>query len=176
MAYACTQPNALVGRELEKTKAAQPLNALTKPTNAQTPPQAATDVACPPMDFIDEIEVCKSTPASTTGQVTISTFGSCLSSAPYYVEFYSQPSPNPPPQNAALPGRIFTTLPYKAPFYTTSYINTSQTLYHVNTFNLTNIPASNTLIWVRVYQLPFNINSSSWTPWKKGFIFSGNGC
>ena len=52
MAYACTQPNALVGREVEKTKAAQPLNALTKAGNEQTPPQAATDAVWPPIGII----------------------------------------------------------------------------------------------------------------------------
>ena len=57
MAYACTQPNALVGRELEKGKAAQPLNALTKPANAQTPPQAATDMVIPSIG-IETVKAC----------------------------------------------------------------------------------------------------------------------
>ena len=58
MAYACTQPNALVGREVEKTKAAQPLTAQTKPTNAQTPPQAATNAVAPPIG-IASVTACE---------------------------------------------------------------------------------------------------------------------
>ena len=177
MAYACTQPNALVGRELEKGKAAQPLAAQTKPANAQTPPQAATDMVCPPIYFTNDIEVCKPTQTATVGVVGIGTFGSCVSYNAYYVEFHSQATATPAPDNAALPGKVFSSIPYGTPFYSLSYINTNhQTLYYSRTYNLTNIPPTHGHIWVRVYQLPFNVGSSSYTGWKKALIFSGNAC
>ena len=177
MAYACTQPNALVGREVEKAKAAQPLNALTKAGNEQTPPQAATDMACPPIYFTNEIEVCKPTLTATVGVVGIGTFGSCVSYDPYYVEFYSQATATPAPDNNALPGTVFSGNSVIRPFYRLSYINTNhQTLYYSRTYNLTNIPPTHGHIWVRVYQLPFNVGSSSYTGWKKGLIFGGNAC